>query len=222
MLPMSRHNGQAVAQGGAEVKSPLFSVTCRGMITVMERGVVAHRSCNSVFRYPSPSGWSCVVPSGSPVFSMALASQDETGDIAGTKAERAGTRPVKIPIRERGTGTCVSQQHSLFLHSSGFRPVVTLLVSRRSSGRAQAPWQRQRLAATWRPVRSWAARPTLFIAKNSPSVADRRRGHQSDLMLPAALRLDLKPKPSTCASATVAFLLPVSAGSLAGQDQEGR
>ncbi len=227
ILPMPQQNGRSVAQSGEGGDLALFSVACRGMLLVMGSRPDPRGSCNSVFRYPSPFGWSCGVPSGSPVFCNALVCGGKTGEYAGTIMAQAGTRPAHAlqwaPKRERGTGTCASQQqHSQSLHSSGFRPAATPLASKRSSARARAPQLRRWLAATLRPAPLWAARPTSSIAKNSPTSADRFCGTQVDLISPAATQPGSNPKPSTCASAAVAFLLPMQAAGAAREDQEGR
>jgi len=222
MLPMPRHNGQAIAQSGTEAKLPLFSVVCRGKVTVMERGVVAHRSCNSVFRYPSPFGWSCIVPSGSPVFSAALARPAKTGEIVRTLTGQAGRRSADNPISGRGTNTCVSQQQFPLLRSLGFRHAAGPWASRRSSARVQAPLRQRPLAAALRPARLSAVRPTRSIVKNSPPAAERRCAPLGDLNCPVETQPVPNPKPSTCASAAVAFLLPMSVVQATGEDQEGR
>ncbi len=222
MLPMPRHNGRAIAQSGSEAKLPLFSVTCRGKVTVMEARHDPRTSCNSVFRYPSPFGWSCSVPSGSPVFSTTLALLGKTGDIAGTIADQAGKRPAQNPTEGRGTDTCVSQQQFPLSHSLGFRLVAGPWASKRSSGQVRAPWPRQPLAAASRPAPLSAVQPTRSIVKNSPPAAERDCAPQGDLNCPAEIQPVPNPKPSTCESAAVAFLLPVSAKPVAGPDQEGR
>lgn len=222
MLPMPRHNGQAIAQSGTEAKLPLFSVVCRGKVTVMERGVVAHRSCNSVFRYPSPYGWSCIVPSGSPVFSVALARPVKTGEIVGTITGQVDRRSADKPTSGRGTDTCVSQQQFPSLRSLGFRRAAGPWASKRSSARVQAPLRQRPLAAALRPARLSAARPTRSIVKNSPPAVERHCAPQGDLNCPAETQPVPNPKPSTCASATVAFLLPMQAAVAAREDQEGR
>ncbi len=222
MLPMPRHNGQAIAQSGKEAKLPLFSVVCRGKVTVMERGVVAHCSCNSVFRYPSPFGWSCVVPSGSPVFSAALACRVKSGEIVGTLTAQADIRSANRPVTGRGTYTCVSQQQFPSLRSLGFRRAVGPWASKRLSARVPAPWRQRPLAAAWQLARLSAARPTRSIVKNSPPAAERHSAPQGDLNCPAELQPVPNPKPSTCVSAAVAFLLPMQAAVAAREDQEGR
>ncbi len=222
MLPMPRHNGQAIAQTGTEAKLPLFSVVCRGKVTVMERGVVAHRSCNSVFRYPSLFGWSCVVPSGSPVFSAALARRVKTGEIVGAITDQVDQRSADNPVMGRGTDTCVSQQQFPSLRSLGFRPVAGPWASKRLSAQAQAPWRQQPSAAVWQPARLSAARPTRSIVKNSPPAVERHCAPQGDLNCPAETQPVPNPKPSTCVSAAVAFLLPMPAAVAAREDQEGR
>lgn len=222
MLPMPRHNGQAIAQSGAEAKLSLFSVVCRGRVTVMERGVVAHRCCNSVFRYPSPFGWSCVVPSGSPVFSAALARPVKTGEIVGTLTAQVDIRSANRPVTGRGTDTCVSQQQFPSLRSLGSRHAAGPWASRRLLARAQAPLRQRPLVAAWQPAQLSAARPTRSIVKNSPPAAERHFAPQGDLNCPAELQPVPNPKPSTCASAAVAFLLPMPAAVAAREDQEGR
>ncbi len=222
MLPMPRHNGQAIAQSGTEAKLPLFSVVCRGKVTVMERGVVAHCSCNSVFRYPSPYGWSCIVPSGSPVFSVTLARPAKTGEIVGVNTDQAGCRSADKPTSGRGTDTCVLLQQFPSLRSLGFRHAAGPWASKRSSARVQAPWRQRPLVAALRPVRLSAARPTRSIVKNSPPAAERLCAPQGDLNCPAETQPVPNPKPSTCASAAVAFLLPMQAAFAAREDQEGR
>lgn len=222
MLPMPRHNGQAIAQCGTEAKLSLFSVICRGKVTVMDRGVVAHRSCNSVFRYPSPYGWSCYVPSGSPVFSAALARRVKTGEIVCVNSDQAGSRSADNPVSGRGTNTCVSQQQFPLLRSLGFRRVAGPWASKRSSARVQAPWRQRPSAAALRPARLLAVRPTRSIVKNSPPTVERVCAPQGDLNCPAEFQPVPNPKPSTCASAAVAFLLPMQAVVAAREDQEGR
>ncbi len=222
MLPMPRHNGQAIAQCGTEAKLSLFSVICRGKVTVMERGVVAHRSCNSVFRYPSPYGWSCIVPSGSPVFSVALARPVKTSEIVGAITDQAGSRSADKPTSGRGTDICVSLQQFPSLRSLGFRHAAGPWASKRSSARVQAPWRQRPLAAALRPARLSAARPTRSIVKNSPPAAERLCAPRGDLNCPAETQPVPNPKPSACASTAVAFLLPMQAAVAAREDQEGR
>ncbi|SMP33854.1 hypothetical protein SAMN06265373_109146 [Shimia sagamensis] len=222
MLPMPRHNGQAIAQSGTEAKLPLFSVACRGSVFLMERRHNARRSCNSVFRYPSPFGWSCVVPSGSPVFSAVLARRVKTGEIVGIIAAQSDKRSARDSKEGKGTGICVSQQQFLFLRSSDCRLVAAPWASKRSLAPGRAPWRQQQSVAVWQPVRLSAARPTRSIVKNSPPVVERARAPQGDLNCPAELQPVPNPKPSTCVSTAVAFLLPMQAAVAAREDQEGR
>ncbi len=222
MLPMPRHNGRRVAQSGAEAKMPLFSEACRGTVVLMEPRPDPRGSCNSVFRYPSPFGWSCGVPTGSPVFSKALALVVKTGEITGTIAAQVGRRSARGSNEEKGTGICVSQQQFLFSHSSDCRLVAAPWGSKRLSAPGRAPWRQQPLAAAWQPVRLSAARPTRSIVKNSPPAAERARAPQRGLNCPAEFQSVPNLKPSTCASAAVAFLLPMQAAEAARDDQEGR
>lgn len=222
MLPMLRHNGRPNAQSGGEAKLPLFSVVCRGSVLLMGPRIDPCGSCNSVFRYPSPFGWSCLVPSGSPVFSQALAPAVKTGEIAGLKAAQVDRRSARGSKEGKGTGICVSQQQFLFSHSSDCRPVAAPLVSKRSLAPVRAPWRQRPLAAAWQLVRLSAARPTRSIVKNSPLIAERSRARQGGLNCPAEFQPVPNLKPSACASAAVAFLLPMQAADAARDDQEGR
>lgn len=222
MLPMPRHNGRPNAQSGVGAKLPLFSVACRGSVYLMGPCPDPRGSCNSVFRYPSPFGWSCGVPTGSPVFSLALAPEVKTGEIAGIKAAQADKRSARGSKEGKGTGICVSQQQFLFSRSSGCRLVAAPWASKRSLAPGRAPWRRRPLAAAWQPVRLSAARPTRSIVKNSPPIAERTRARQGGLNCPAEVQPVPNLKPSTCASATVAFLLPMQAADAARDDQEGR
>lgn len=205
ILPMHIRFGQVCAQIRGAAEFPLRNGAVHGMILNMETCVVRTFSCSSVFRYPSPFGWSCGVSVRSPIFSLRVARNAKTGESAAVGNVVAGTRSAQ----ERGTNRCKSKQRSsVSSRSQRLAHVETHLASKRSSVQAQGPSRPQPYRATsWRG--RWSvAQPTLSIAKNSPANAD--------LISQAATRPDRnhrtqKHEPSPRHCATVAFLLPMRA-----------
>ncbi len=205
ILPMYMRFGQVCAQRGGADAFPLRRRAVHGMITHMETFVVRAFSCNSVFRYPSPFGWSCGVTAGSPIFSFRVARNQKTGESAVAGNATAGTRTAQ----ERGTGRCNSKQHSLVSsHSRRLAHVATRLASKRSLAPVRAPQRPRLLAATLRRAPLSAAQPALSIAKNSPQNADLTAPRSFACALS---QTDPRHKPPLRSRATVAFLLPMRA-----------
>ena len=205
ILPMHRRFGQVCAQTWGVDEFPLRNRAVHGMITNMETFVVRAFSCNSVFRYPSPFGWSCGVTAGSPIFSFRIVQNAKAGECAAVGNATAGTRTAQ----ERGTGRCNSkQQLSVSSRSRRLAHVATHLANRRSSARAQAPSRPQPYPATLWQARWSAAQPTWFTAKNSPPNADLISQAATRPVRNSAIQ---KHKPSLRSRATVAFLLPMRA-----------
>lgn len=205
----------------AEVTNLLIELRADcAMLTSMERKPAAVGSCNSVFRYPSPFGWFCGVPAGSPVF---LPAECGAGTMTCAGVEHCCTmdsEPVTKTGRAEGTGKCGNSPASSHLwRSRGFRPAATLSANRPSSARARAPRQQQWLAATLPLAPLSAVRPTSSIVKNSLPGAERAAARKNFLTARPSTE---EHKPSTRGSAAVAFLLPMTVDHTAGQDQEGR
>ncbi len=221
MLPMPRRFGQEGAQYQRVGQIALLPRAFNGIMSAVGCAIPAG-SCNSVFRYPSPSGWFCRVPSESPVFSepalqMAVAQKAMKVQCWGYENignTSEGVRPSKVS----DTQQCVSKQQFLaYARSPRLAPVATISVSKRSSALARAPQRQLSLAATLRRARSSAAQPTSSIAKNSPTSADAARATATAAAPASALRYSTarqsspKMKPSTRCRGRVAFLLPKQA-----------
>ncbi len=186
--------------------------TCAKVVD-MEPRPGAAGSCNSVFRYPSPFGWFCGVPAESPVFSSGY---------LGHRQCQTAKEPVTRAGRARGQDRCgFTKSYWQEQRRLALRPAATRLANRRLSALARAPRPQPWLAATLQRVPSLAAQPTPFIVRNSPTSAERACATRIDLIFSAASQSIPTPRPSTCISAAVAFLLPTSAAASAVQDQEG-
>lgn len=191
------------------------------MVHHMEARSGAAGSCNSVFRYPSPFGWFCGVPAGSPDFLI----RDDSGCVAVISAGVAHCcfdteKPAGDAGKAEGTGSCIQRNSHLPLRQRSGSPRV----ARPSASRPQSALARGRLprllsTGTWSPVRSSQVARTLPIASSIQANADHGLTPQDTL---TARQSSDTHKPSTRDSAAVAFLLPMSAGRTAGQDQEGR
>lgn len=190
IMPRHMQNGRELAQSGKADGFLVVGQSSHGMIINMEPDFVRAGSCNSVFRYPSPFGWFCGVPAGSPVF-YARGATSRTAGLLRRKT-RAGTK-----------ATCQTNLLSAlpWRHSSACQPVATHLANRPLSAPVLAQRRRRWYPATCWQARSSAARPMWFTAKNSPTNAD--------LMSLAALQPDPKHKPSMRSRASMAFLLPM-------------
>ncbi len=194
-------------------------VAC-AMVDAMELPSAASSSCNSVFRYPSPFGWSCGVPAGSPDFLRHTRAKVERTCLLLGRCCTVAAEPAEDAGRAEGTGSCGQRNwrwHSL--QPSALRPVATRLDSKPRLARARGHSPRRSSTAISSPARLSRVVQTSLIARSTPTSADRAEAHLNSL---TALRSAEEHKPSTRESAAVAFLLPMSAAHTAGQDQRGR
>lgn len=163
ILPIRAQNGQKAAQGQNLSTQAVEMTRNHANMDHVEHGLVRVRSCNSVFRYPSPFGWSCGVPAGSPVFSSQAVAYNAVRMSGG------------MPGRSEETGKCQKFGNSLLpaWPLLGWRAVETHSVSRRSSVRAPVrPRQPLSGAASLR-VRLSGAPQTSSIARKTLASADR-------------------------------------------------
>lgn len=186
MLPMPSQNGQVGAQDRSEAQIALQLQPVDGNMTSMERRLSPAASCNCVFRYPSPFGRLCSTASEPPAFCLSRGAVcGSVGRADAFKAPRHNTAAGMRPAYHLDTGRCVSKQLSFpSSRLRALRHAGTHSTSRRLLVPALAPQQRRLSAATLRPVRSSAARPTWSIAKNSLTPANwaRATAPQTDVM----------------------------------------
>ncbi len=236
-LPMRPAIGQDAAYGGENAVRAVASPRRHANITGMETGLVRVRSCNCVFRYPSPNGRSCPVPSGSPGFSF----QSDPGTRqrrlrAGSVATRAfdaarcglsrTIRPACQRQNKDGDTLCIafstnaSRGCLASLRLAVLRPVDRPRESRPLSGPALAPRQPRLSTATWPQAPLWGARPMSSIAGKTPA-------NVTDPVVPSAparADVDGRDKPTDESrlprSGAGGFFIAITAPA-SGQDQEG-
>lgn len=218
-LPMRPAIGQDAAYSGENAVRAVVSPRRHANMTGMETGLVRVRSCNCVFRYPSPNGRSCPVPSGSPGFSHlsdpgTRQRRLRAGSVAtrAFDAARCGLSRTLRPACQRrnkdGDTPCIafwtnaSRGCLASLRLAALRPVDRPRESRPLSGPALAPRQPLLSAATWPQAPLWGVRPMSSIAGKTPA-------NVTDSVFPTApARADQQTRAARPDPGRGAFLLP--------------
>ncbi|SHK00800.1 hypothetical protein SAMN05444000_1179 [Shimia gijangensis] len=227
MLPNLSSNAQKAAQmAGATPKG----VATRSLSSDSRPMVCGHTracTCNSIFRYPSPYGWSDSVPVGSPIFCFhsnvygqtrqALA---ESGPSLQKSFSPEFKRAICAPEADnfwRGRKTCANSRQHFFVQvpSRRWSPVAKPRANRRSSARVQARQLPLFLAAAFLPARLSGGQATSFTAKKTPANVTNPN------FSAATLRSETHTRAIGATTAPVALFVSTARGLPAGQEPEG-
>lgn len=227
MLPSLQQNAQKAAQIPVDahtgIARPFGTLNSGSMVS----GFTRARSCNCIFRYPSPYGWSNGVPFGSPIFCLrtedcgklrqAIAENPPSrGRTFRTDAKRAICAPEADSFWRVGK-TCANLQQHFFAAGRSWRwsLVGKPQASRPSSARASVRRRRPSLMATFLPARLSLALATSSTAKKTPASVTNQN-------FPAApVQPETKSRAIGARSAPVALFVSTTRGLPAGQEPEG-
>ena len=226
-LPSLSPNAQEAAQNGPANLDSVAPGRGTSDSQSMVSGHTRARACNSIFRYPSPYGWSDGVPVRSPIFSTKT---DCCGFFGRSTAENTlrGEKtflPAAIPAflapeadrYLKGRKTCANSQRHFFARAplSGWFRVAKQPANRPSLARVPVRPRPLFLAAACSPARLSAVRATSFIAKKI--LASVTNSNSSA----ATLRSDSETEAIDTLGVPVAFFVSTTRGLPAGQEPEG-
>lgn len=224
--PIHHENAQEAANGRSVACMMVAEAPSAPNSNSQDRELTRTRPSNSVFRYPSPSGWSGGVSTGSPVFSRFDAPRLLARRVSAAmgvsrlscwhllkilpKSPKLGRQALKA------TSLCdISNSRRLpSVPLQRYLPVVTTLANKPSLVVPQAPSLPKSLAAMPALAHSLAARPMCFsVKKTQENVAN------SNSLAGSRLMSEIKTIGARVAA--MVFLLSLSAGLPVGQEPEG-
>lgn len=226
ILPISCQNAREAAQCAQAQAKGIARLHGLANSRDMVIGQTRDRTCNSIFRYPSPSGCSESVPLGTPAFFLGTLTPLRNRQIVAKTGATGGIRFSCAPkqaicaseAENRKGGSSWKTSNSRFWARqwcSGWRPAVTRGKSKPLSAPVQGQPRQLWLAGAGWQVRPSAVRPTSSTARKTPASVN------------TLIFWGAEPRPHSHHKAIVSsagvggFFVSMSPRAALGQDQEG-
>lgn len=226
-LPSLSSNAQKAAQIGSVPVGAVAQGRATSDSRSMVRGHTRVRACNSIFRYPSPYGWSDGAPVRPPIFYMKTSGYDVFGRSAAENAlnSEKAFRPVAIPAFVapeadrylKGRRTCANSQRHFFARAPlwGWSRVARQLANKPLLAQVPARRQPLSLVAALSPAHLLAGLATSSTAKKTPASVTKPNSSAANL------RSNSETKAISTPAVSVAFFVSTARGLPAGQEPEG-